>query len=671
MNRSLLQAIAVAGIVLVAGCGGQPETHDVPVVDIQIDSITEQDTAVPDEGVQRPDNGTDEEVACVSGFGLVGEPEDPLLDADIVLSGNQLRNVEIFYRDCLGDDADRLVTFKQIDGEDVCSLQVQMDYTDKNGIALMPVQSDVTSGFCHIEACPDGAADQCITVTIYVEPKKIPPLRVRFDQYDGRFNVTNGSGTVRLYKKTPENQYPCSAMDPRNLPSPATVEKADVAIIGGLAVFSRLEGLGNEAGQVLSQDYTIVGLAYEAQDNRNIRAWACDDTGGHVEFGDMTTVILKLYDVVPSIFGEWDIDSNFDLISGLPPTVEKIINILIGLFVSPTGQILLLMCDESLLGFTVGETFCGYIFADPKNPKLGEYGTIGSFVINIVDQIIVNLLKNNCPYEDDPDLCSKIYFTGRDVGMILQKFRILSTMNCTKEPVMDWSDPDAGAIISKGDCTENWHTVVFRWSLGEDCDPADMECGAKYFSMSSIPGIGKAISAEISGRITEGQYLHIDQHAVNLKYGALINFALEKILLPQVFGDGSDGLPAVDTYEKLVGSLLAGRQCLRTMSCCADFDATLTQKYTWLPAGLAGGACEALLDTAVGFIRDQLNLLDATPENFTLGTPEDDPAQMFDTNNDMKFDTIGNQLDLANWEARLQIGSSVYDPIGLFWGIRN
>ena len=173
------------------------------------------------------------------------------------------------------------------------------------------------------------------------------------------------------------------------------------------------------------------------------------------------------------------------------------------------------------------------IFADPKNPKLGEYGTIGSFVINIVDQIIVNLLKNNCPYEDDPDLCSKIYFTGRDVGMILQKFRILSTMNCTKEPVMDWSDPDAGAIISKGDCTENWHTVVFSGRWARTATRPTWNAGPNTSRCRPFRH-RKGDQRRDQRQDHRGQYLHIDQHAVNLKYGALINFALEKILLPQV-----------------------------------------------------------------------------------------------------------------------------------------
>jgi hypothetical protein len=422
-------------------------------------------------------------------------------------------------------------------------------------------------------------------------------------------------------------------------------------------------------------------MAYE-KDSDVMRAWACDDKNGHVEWGDMTTVVLKLYDIQPSIVGTWDIDSNFDLISGLPPTVARILNIIFGLFESPTGEILKLLCDEDELGINIGNSICGYIFADAENPKLGEYGIIGSFVVNIIDQLIINLIDANCPFSDEPGYCKKIWFTVDDVGAILKKFRIQSTMTCSVDPMLDWNNPDAGAIINKGDCKEVWHTVIFRWSLGADCDPADPECGALYFNMSSIPDLGGVVTADISGALlnhievdgatVRGDYLQIDPHAVDLRYGALINFALEKILLPQIFGNSSDGtgLPPVDSYEDLIGSLLAGRQCLNTMSCCSDFDNKLTQKYTWLPAGLAESACEALLGTAVDYIRQQLNALNGDSGNFLIGTPPDQPAHIIDVNRNMQFDTIGSKVELQNWDANLTIGSYTYDPTGLFWGVR-
>lgn len=669
MKLFLTTTLAALALLITAGCGEDPGfNEDLPDINIPADTVT------PDEGGEdtgeRPDlNGEVDDATCIVGFGFAGTPESEDPYADMMMSGTQTRGIPIFYRDCEGDDSDRLVTFELVDGETFCELKLTNDYTDEEGIAYGSISSKQKAGFCHVKACAEDQVDVCVTVTILVQPKGIPPLNVDFEPYDGNYALKMNAVKVRLIKQTEEKKVMCADIDPRAMVGGDL--DSNWASINEIIQFASLPGLKDE----LAQDYTIIAMAYEFDTEESeanpMRAWSCDDTSGHVEYGDQTWVTMRLWDIPPRITGSWDIDSNFDLISGLPPTVEKILNILIGLFTDPTGQILMLMCDETILGLNIGNDICGYIFSDPEDPVLGEYGAVGTFVVEIVNAIIENLLINNCPYEEDPDLCSKIYFTVGDVGAILQKFRIKSTMTCDVEPKIDWGNPEAGAIIEEGDCREVWHTVIFRWSLGKGCDPSDEECGAMYFSMAAIPGIEEAIRADISGALIDAQYLQIDQHSVNLKYGALINFALEKILLPQVFGDGSDGLPAVDSYEDLVLSLLAGRQCLSTGSCCQDFDNTLTAKYTWLPKGLAEGACDALVEVAVDYMRDQLNALDATPDNFKVGTPIDDPALMIDNDDNMWFDSIGTQMDKQDWDANLAIGSYVYDPEGQFWGIRN
>ncbi len=667
MTRYLATFLTVPALLFASGCGDDPFINqDVPDINIGVDQISpdsgDEDTTIDRDVVETVD------AVCAPGFGFAQEKESEEFDADLMMAGSQIRSVPVYYRDCEGDDADRLVTFELIDGSDFCELKVANDYTDEDGIALGSVGSKTRTGYCHIKACAADLEDVCVTISVFVKPKGIPPLKIDFEPYDGNYVLKLNAVKVRLIRQTETEKIMCADIDPRNMPN-GTIDSG-WASLNEVVLFTSLPGLEQD----VSQDYTVVAMAFEFENDEResnpLRAWSCDDSRGHVEFGDMTMLTMKLWDITPRIGGAWNIDSNFDLTSGLPDTVDKILDVLIGLFTSPTGQVLLLMCDEQIIGLNIGNDICGYIFADAENPKLGEYGTVGSFVVGIIDAIIENLLINNCPYEDDPNLCKNIYFTGKDVGAILQKFRIKSTMNCDVEPRMDWSNPEAGAIISSGDCSETWHTVVFRWSLGKECDPADDECGAMSFSLAAIPGMGKTIYADISGAVLDGQYLQIDSHAVNLKYGALINFALEKILLPQVFGDGSDGMPAVDSYEKLIGSLLGGRQCLSTMSCCEDFDNTLTQKYTWLPAGLAKGACDALIDVAVSYMRDQLNGLDGDSGNFKIGTPIGDPALLIDNNDDMHFDNIGNKMDLCNWDANLTIGASVYDPIGLFWGFR-
>ena len=77
--------------------------------------------------------------------------------------------------------------------------------------------------------------------------------------------------------------------------------------------------------------------------------------------------------------------------------MAKVVNVIIGFFQSPTGQILLLMCHPDF-GGVIGGDFCGWIFADTQDPKLGEWGTIGGVVTGIIDALLMaTAVEFPCP----------------------------------------------------------------------------------------------------------------------------------------------------------------------------------------------------------------------------------------------------------------------------------
>jgi hypothetical protein len=159
--------------------------------------------------------------------------------------------------------------------------------------------------------------------------------------------------------------------------------------------------------------------------------------------------------------------------------------------------------------------------------------------------------------------------------------------------------------------------------------------------------------------------LGIGEHSLNLHYGALLNYILQKVVLPRVFGDGSDGLPVVDSYEKLIKSLLGGgKECLNPAAgqktCCQSFTDNVIEKAgDAIPASLLANACESLISLGANYLETKLVELDLdTGKNLFLKTPEGIPCKVYDTNSDMKIDSWGKKepkADRCKWDIQLEI----------------
>jgi len=382
--------------------------------------------------------------------------------------------------------------------------------------------------------------------------------------------------------------------------------------------------------------------------------------------------------IIPSkLVGSYDVTTTLNMVSGLPPQVAVVINYIIDFLDSPTGATLKLMCDPAIWGSggSALQGLCSNIFVDTAHPDINNLTTIGTIAKDIMDANVKTLLESQCPDKANPGTCSEEFGSVQNVGDILRKLTLWSTMTCTKEP-------DPTGLIALGGCSEKWHTVVIRWTLGKSCGSSDPTCGDVPLSLASMPGLTGAITADIEARLVEkNTKLAITRHPVDLKYGALLDFVLEKVLLPQVFGDGSDGLPAVDSFEAMIGSLLAGNACLAINSCCHDFAVNLVRQTGGaLGINLVEGACDSLITTGGNYVRKFLTGLDTTTGNFTIGTPvadgakypTDQPCAFADKNSDMKFDALGGQPadQQCVWDVMLTLGGFDYHPEAIFYGIR-
>jgi len=634
-------------------CGGGGTSGPKPGNDLGPQDFGYYDTSQPDSGPG--DVAGEPEATCAQkklDFLLAtGDTDQPCKGhtvCDIVLSYNTERDVQVQLTACGAPVPGAAIVWEiQNDTAQVGGLGATTTYTGTDGIATNVVRNVKQAiGQFQVKVCVSGEADvQCIFFNVAINPKGLAPLSVGFADYKGIYPLID-SANVFLFKQGANKKPGCADIDIAHPPT-ATV-KSETIYITQTAIFPELPGLETEKVQY----YTILGLARSGQGP--IQAYACNDVDGKVEWGGKKYVELQLVDIPPALKGSYDITNVFDLVSGLPPNVANVVYAIIGFFENPSAQIMILICQAG--GQTL-EDFCGYLFTNPQNPKISELTTTGDVVFQIINAVLIGLLEQNCPFEDKT-LCGKIYWTGNDVGDILTKFQILSTFTFLQEPDKDGHLPAAA-------CQEKWHTVRVRWTLGLECPPADDNCGWKNLPLGG-PGLPDIISGNFEANLLAGNKMEIKPHTLNFQYGALVNFAIEKLLLPQMFGDGSDGLPAVDSYEAMIGSLLAGKECLITDDCCSKFAEAVTNQTFGLTKNFVEGACQALITTGATYLRQQLLSLDATPDNFQIGTKTACPV--YDTDKNMTFDAFGKKTEPCEWDARLTVGGTTYAPVGTFWG---
>ncbi len=579
---------------------------------------------------------------------------------------NGSRDLKVQYLENGSGVGNKTITYKiEKDTLKIGALEAAMAFTDTSGIASQTLHVESKIGTFDVKVCvKDDSSVPCLTFNVSVSAKGVIPLTTgfKFSQYNGPYKQQLAFAKFYIFKQD-KNGVPKCGTDIKSiehLPQ-ATISSGQVNI-SQTAQFAQLPGLKEDKQQM----YTVVGAALD--NNGHTKGWGCDDTQGKVVWGQPTQVMLNLKDIHPKLAGTYDVRSYFDLVSGLPPKVAKVVNAIVGFFQDPSGEVMLLICD---LGGNNNQMskFCGYLFNDPGNPDLKDKTAVGEAVSKVLNVFLVAMLEKYCPDKKHPETCKNVFMVGKDVSNMLKTFRLDMKLTVNAEP------DDTGKMPANS-MTEDWNTVYFRWTFGQDCDPMDESCGQQHFDLSSVTGVSGAISATYAGtmhwaqKVGDHDALEIPMHPLNIKYGALVDFALEKIVLPAVFGNGDDGLPAVDSWEALVGSLFGGKECLQDNNCCEVFAKDKLSDQSQIVQDLAKGACDAFLQTAPAYLRKMLTGLDADTGALQIGTKT--PVMLFDKNGDMQFDTIGDKQSNqpGEWNAILKVGGIDYSPDATFYGTR-
>ncbi len=422
--------------------------------------------------------------------------------------------------------------------------------------------------------------------------------------------------------------------------------------------------------------YTIVALGWKLGTSAmggNPSIGGCVDTGftAHLNKttkgveGDSVTVLVR--DLPLRLKGVYDMTTFIDLLSLLPPTVEKFVKIVLNIVSDPVAGLLATVCQ-----LTNGnlQSICAAIFTDPNNPDPDQVTGVGGIVVTFLKNIIYALL---------PPQVLQVITTTKDLKGILENFTVNGTIEINAEP-------DDTGFLSSTYTKQTWQSITYKWSLGQSCPATDPNCGLKTINFDQFQTDAVTGSFDLwrnflpNSQVPDGT-IKFGKHALNVKWGALINFLIEKQLLPMITYDPNDPTaPTIDSYEKLIKYLLAGnKQCLIKDTCCADFVNGITGAGAGLASNLLTGACDAATSLGSTFLEGYLDSLDAVTGNPATGQGlilSTDHCPILDPNDDNIVDNIGSPdttttTNQCQWDMTLTIGSNPPTQISArFFAIR-
>ncbi len=643
-------------------------------------------TGVQDDGTATDDASTDApgylyyDLGAAAGKPPKGDDGVPCLDqCEVAVTQNSSRAIGalVLAADKKTPIAGALVQFVVKDpngiGGTVASGSVP---TDQDGRASNAVKAGSQLGaFSVVVSIPDHPEVAPVEYTVSAQSKVKGPPTITL-HYQGATSLSAfGDLNVRLVQQV-AGVPACKNLDlfdVNNLP-PAVSTSPNLKFDKPWSIAAAWLGTLPADGSPVA--YTVIALGWKLGSSSlggNPSIGGCLDTGftAHLNKstkgveGDSVTIIVR--DLPLRLKGVYDMTTFIDLLSLLPPTVEKFVKIVLNIVSDPVAGLLATVCQ-----LTNGnlQSICAAIFTDPNNPDPDQVTGVGGIIVTFLKNIIYALL---------PPQVLQVITTTKDLKSILENFTINGTIELNAEP-------DDTGFLSATYTKQTWSSITYKWSLGQSCPATDPNCGKKTINFDQFQTDVVTGSFDLwrnflpNSQVPDGT-VKFGKHALNVKWGALINFIIEKQLVPMITYDPNDPTaPTIDSYEKLIKYLLAGnKQCLIKDTCCADFVNGITGAGAGLASNLLTGACDAATSLGSTFLEGYLNSLDgvtgnpATGQGLILGT---DKCPILDPNDDNIVDDIGspdttNTTNQCQWDMTLGIGGGTPTAISArFFAIR-
>ena len=564
--------------------------------------------------------------------------KDP--DAESGNTGIESRPLEVVYMRGSTPGGNAALTFTIVDGDaSKVQLAAMSTTTGADGKGTMIVSAKSSVGQVRIEVGVMGEPNVApIYFDVAVTPKGIMPLNVLL-QYYGARNIE--AVDVLLFRQTTAQPNNCADLIHDSLPT-ANQSQSQVKPLPYSVNFSTFPNLEADTPQY----YTVVAVGHE-QNGPNL-AWACQDGATDKEvvkiaYGLSNQMTLVLEDIPPQLVGSYEMENYFDILSPIPDNIEGPINAVLNLFEDPAGAILQIAC---MIPGDALTSICEQVFLDPTDPQIDELTPLAAGITDIIDSLVSSLIEDN--------LGKDIFQVGQDVRLLLKELNLESTIELLAEP-------DADGMIPEAYTKETWHTLNYRWTYGKNCEFGDDTCGWVSYSLYAVGDLDpEVLTGSFNAKVNNYETIEIEPHPVNIKYGMLLNFLLEQVIIPLILDDSN-----VTSWEDFLGTLVGGSGCAIEGTCCSNLADSVDSSLE----SLVESMCGLLLSQGGSYIRTLLNDLDAgSGESFTLSTKN--PCAILDTKNDQKIDHIGTKAEMCVWDATFNFGGDPVTAEADFWGER-
>lgn len=257
-----------------------------------------------------------------------------------------------------------------------------------------------------------------------------------------------------------------------------------------------------------------------------------------------------------TVTGEYELESQFDIVSGLPGTVGTVVNTFIAMTDGPNDPATWLI-DKALDNISSGTVKS---IVNSLRPGLDAY----------VNSVIKSLA---------PGFVTTIIEVGDNFGQVAKKFGVVSTFKITQ------GGPDAQELRGEHTLTG----VVFH------VDGVRYEYTMAELSLPNVTANGLAVGLQGETRLTVGE------HTLPFSYGAVMIFALNNVIIP-----------AIDPWSHSLEELF-----LNNVD-CYTIGWEIADYVGFGSPGLYEAACQTALATAAAYIQDQIKSIDSTATAFVI-----------------------------------------------------
>lgn len=650
-NRLTARAVlAVLPLFIIAACGDdEPKSQPTPDTSDAVDTFvpdTEEDTKpLPDTAPDtvEPDVAPRPNSFAYAADMLGSDGAACLTSCAMKRQTGQGLELAIVYKDADGRPiVDRAVYWDTGSAPtDLASLGAFSTFTDAQGRAQVALRSGGLTGSLTVTAQVSGddtVSPRAFTVTY--EPPPHPDMVVSFE-YLGQRPVAEF--TLRLFEQTAGRS--CASIHPDAAPAIADLTVGPAPV--GQQV--RVQTLPNLAADPDGQQTWVVQvLGPHSPDGQNPPlaplVVGCVDNIQATR-GTTAQALVYILDLPPHFRGTFQSVTRVDSLSGGEGTVigDTLIT-LTELFTNPGRLVVVWACSNPS---GVLSTVCGWITNSSGQPS----SLLGGIVVDLIDEAMLALLAEV--------LGDEVQSASEVISEMLRDLRLVNTTTFANEPATPRQGFE-GAYYAAGDAREEWTHVRFRWKFDPRCkdSPNPADCGWDQIPLEQIYGVRP--SAQLEAGVDADLSLHITPHAVSqLTYGPLINFLLEKRIMPLVFARAGEA--PVDSWDDLVATLFGDRQCLTEADCCERF--ALKTEYTTLGSFVSfdtrESACELAIPLVASVVRNQLTRLDGA---LHLGTFQNSPCASRDSNNDRWIDGYGTQSAVCDWDLWFPTSGQRFEP---------